>query len=96
MVASKIPDTGFATRPATPFKLPTKKPPMPLSWAPSTGEVNNPVNPLANPFTILFAPFAKPYPICELRSFLIFCLSLANYSSNARLEIPFPTEPATD
>lgn len=60
VVASKIPDTGFTTKPVRPFSPPRKNPPMPLYWAPYTGEVNRPVTPLAKPLAILFAPFAKP------------------------------------
>lgn len=96
VVASKIPDTGFTTRPAMPFSPPIKKPPIPLSCAPSTGEVKTPVIPFANPLAMLLAPLASPCPMCELLSFLIFCLYLENSSSNAREESPFPTDPVTD
>ena len=55
-----MPVTGFTTRPVIPLMPPKKKPPIPLSCAPSTGAVNNPVTPLLKPFAILFAPLAKP------------------------------------
>lgn len=75
VVASNIPETGFTTKPVRPLRLPKKNPPIPLYCAPSTGDVKTPVTPLENPFAIDFTPLANPKPMCELLSFLIFCLS---------------------
>jgi hypothetical protein len=63
VVASNIPETGLTTRPVIPLRLPLKNPPIPLSCAPSIGEVKTPVTPLENPLAILFTPLAKPSPI---------------------------------